>query len=108
MFIFVGTEIVPETGFSVTQGEPVSYHSSAQGIREFCGQCGTALTYRNEGYADQRFQADSLVAITMVSLDDKEAFTPSELFHDDELPTWLTAENLCPGALRHHPADPSW
>lgn len=29
-------------------GEPVTYHSSEHGRREFCGACGTGLFYRNE------------------------------------------------------------
>ncbi|MBT6205489.1 MAG: GFA family protein [Alphaproteobacteria bacterium] len=93
---------VRESGFEITAGKPVAYGSSPDVIREFCGHCGTALTYRNHGYPDDRFR-EALVAVTSVSLDNIEAFPPTELFHDNELPDWLPAEQLCPGAKRHHP-----
>jgi len=94
---------VPERGFEVTQGAMTRYESSANVWREFCPTCGTAISYRNGGYPDDRFEADDLVAVTSSSLDDIEAFPPNELFHDDELPDWLPADQLCPGAKRHHP-----
>lgn len=92
---------VREADFAIVHGTPVSYESSPEVVREFCGRCGTALTYRNGGYPDDRFQTDALVAVTSSSLDDIEAYPPNEVFHDDELPTWLAVDNLCPGAKRH-------
>ncbi len=94
---------VAEADFALLAGSPVDYESSPGVLRTFCGRCGTALTYRNGGYPDDRFQRDALVAVASATLDDIEAFPPDELFHDNELPSWLPAERLCPGATRHHP-----
>ncbi len=93
---------LPETGFRFIRGNPTTYESSPDVIREFCGRCGTAVTYRNAGYPDGRFQSDDLIAITSSSLDDIEAFPPREVFHGDELPSWIDPEKLCPGARHHH------
>jgi hypothetical protein len=93
---------VPETGYTITKGEPVTFQSSDTVIRQFCGRCGTALNYRNTDYPDNRFQADALVAVASATLDDIEAFPPNEVFHGDELPSWIKPEDLCPGAKHHH------
>lgn len=93
---------VEEAGFEIVAESPVAYESSPGVTRSFCGRCGTALTYRNPGYPDDRFQTASLVAIASITLDDPEAFPPTEVFHGDELPSWLSPHRLCPGGRHHH------
>ncbi len=97
---------VEESGFTITAGTPVTYESSPSVARTFCGRCGTALTYTNPTYPDDRFQRSSLIAVASITLDDPEAFPPTEVFHGDELPSWLSPHNLSPGGRHHHTGEP--
>jgi hypothetical protein len=56
------------TDFSYTRGVPNIYHSSPQGLREFCGGCGTQLVFRRP--------SATTIDVTMASLDDTAAITP--------------------------------
>lgn len=42
----VGWALFPEDKVIIS-GEPVSYRSSENAVRQFCGTCGTGLFYRN-------------------------------------------------------------
>ncbi len=53
------------------EGEPVRFASSPRVIRTFCGRCGTSLTFTDEKRAAE-------IDITTGSLDDPEAFPPTE------------------------------
>jgi hypothetical protein len=54
--------------FEVTKGE-ITEHQSSPGIwRGFCGKCGSALSFRGEGWND--------IAVTIASLDDPNSITP--------------------------------
>ncbi len=67
----------PKT-FSVTDGKIKEYESSPGIWRGFCGNCGSPLTFRGEGWND--------VAITIASLDDPNAITPeSNVFLSERL-----------------------
>lgn len=59
---------VPAAGFAFTAGVPAGYASSTGVIRTHCATCGTSLTYRRDGGA---------VDVTLASLDDPEALTPT-------------------------------
>lgn len=82
---------VPADAFAVTRGHPKQYVSSGNVLRQFCGRCGTQLTYA-------RTDEPEGIDITTVSLDKPDAFPPghhSWLSHDlkwlkfgDELPTY--------------------
>ncbi len=56
------------SGFEFTRGEPKRYASSETAERQFCGNCGTPLTFRQHG-------EDSL-DVTLSTLDDPEAVRP--------------------------------
>src|SRR5215204_1232687 len=60
----------PSRDFSLVSGEPTRYRSSVDVSRTFCGQCGTTLTYRNDGNPDSVF-------VTAGSLDDPDEFPPT-------------------------------
>jgi hypothetical protein len=63
--------------FELLEGTPVVYHSSPGVTRQFCGRCGTALTYANSG--------DS-IDITTASLDEPDAFPPTaDVWLEDKL-----------------------
>ena len=68
--------------FAYLQGKPVSYESSPGALRDFCGGCGTSLTYRGARWPDE-------VHILVATLDRPEAVTPTrEAFAEERLP-WL-------------------
>lgn len=69
--------VAPEA-FAFPQGRPKRYASSAKVERQFCGACGTQLTYR-------RTDDDSYIDVTTASLDKPNAFPPTHhswLSHD--------------------------
>jgi hypothetical protein len=82
---------VPIASFAWLQGTPVEYRSSVPVRRQFCGACGTQLTYEHEDSPDE-------IDITTCSLSDPDAFPPTHhswLSHDlrwvkfgDGLPTY--------------------
>lgn len=53
------------------RGEPASFRSSENVTRQFCGRCGTQLTYRNDANPDA-------IDITTASLDRPDAFPPTK------------------------------
>jgi hypothetical protein len=61
---------VPRADFVWTRGQPGTFHSSAAVARDFCGECGTPLTYR-------RVAVDR-ISVTVGSLDQPYDF-PSEV-----------------------------
>lgn len=62
------TDVPQQDDFKLTKGRPQAYHSTPQGVRQFCGQCGTQLT----------FQALSrpVLHVTLASLDTADALQP--------------------------------
>jgi hypothetical protein len=77
--------------FEITKGKPKTYASSDNVLRQFCGRCGTQITYARRDEAD-------FIDVTTASLDDPNAFPPTHhswLKHDlewikfgDGLPTF--------------------
>jgi hypothetical protein len=66
---------VERAQFEIFLGSPRSFQSSPGVLRQFCGSCGTALTYENT-------KNPRTIDITTLSLDDPNRFPP-----DDEV--WL-------------------
>jgi len=56
--------------FELSRGKPLEFRSSPQVTRSFCGDCGTPLTYRNDGHGDE-------IDVMTCSLDDPAVFPPS-------------------------------
>jgi hypothetical protein len=56
--------------FEITEGTPVVFHSSPGVVRQFCGRCGSALTYETA-----RFPIS--IDVTTVTLDEPETFPPT-------------------------------
>lgn len=74
--------------FEILAGKPVAFHSSPRVVRQFCGACGSALTYEN---------ADSPVSIdvTTGTLDEPEEFPPAaEIWLENRLHWQPTDPNL--------------
>jgi len=87
---------VESRAFEITKGAPKQYTSSDDVLRQFCGRCGTQLTYA-------RTDDDSWIDVTTASLDDPNAFSPTHhswLKHDldwikfgDGLKTYAKSRN---------------
>ena len=66
--------------FEYTAEKPVRYASSPDVLREFCGRCGTPLTYRSRKRPEE-------VDIGLATLDTAGAFAPVDhLWMEDALP----------------------
>lgn len=69
---------VESGAFEITKGKAKQYASSKNVQRQFCGRCGTQLTYARTDEPDS-------IDITTASLDDPNAFPPTHhswLKHD--------------------------
>lgn len=68
--------------FAFSKGSPRAYRSSDHAVREFCGDCGTQLTFLDE-------RLPELVDVTVASLDRPERTQPTfEIWTDSRQP-WL-------------------
>lgn len=60
----------PSAAFRLLRGTPTGFSSSPAVLREFCGRCGTTLSYR---HAEDPASLD----VSTCSLDQPEAFPPT-------------------------------
>jgi hypothetical protein len=78
-----------EAELSVTQGETKSFNSSGTSFRDFCGDCGTGLFYRNEAFLP------GVVDIQSATLDDPAALPAGAHIQVAERIDWMeTAHDL--------------
>ena len=80
--------------FEILSGKPAAFRSSPGVKRQFCGQCGSPLTYENA-------QSPGSIDITTASLDDPNGFPPSvEVWLEDKISWQPTDPNLrqCQGS----------
>lgn len=74
--------------FDILAGKPVSFHSSPGVVRQFCGVCGSALTYENAG-------SPGTIDVTTGTLDEPDEFPPTaEVWLEDRLHWQPTDQNL--------------
>lgn len=85
----VGWFTVPRAAYRVVAGTPVSYRSSAEAVRTFCGACGTPLTF-----ASTRFPEE--IDVTTCSLDDPEQAPPRDHTRTADKLTWVTLADGLP------------
>lgn len=71
-------------------GHPVSYHSSKNAIREFCGACGTGLFYRNATLLP------GIIDIQSGTLDNLTAYAPTEHIMTKDKLSWIDQFNELP------------
>ena len=79
---FVTWFSVPRAQFRYVRGRPSIFHSSAQGSRSFCPQCGTQLTFESAAFAEE-------IDVTTCSLDDPNALPPKDHTRTSSKLAWL-------------------
>ncbi|MGI8839313.1 MAG: GFA family protein [Caulobacteraceae bacterium] len=80
---------VQRANFRYTAGAPTSFASTPKAMREFCGVCGTQLTFVHEDYGDR-------IDITTASLDDPHAAPPVEHIWTRSRLDWMTRLDALP------------
>jgi len=74
--------------FEIVAGRPAAFDSSPGVRRQFCGACGSALTYEST-------KSPVIVDVTTATLDDPAAFPPTaEIWLEDRLCWQPTDRNL--------------
>jgi hypothetical protein len=81
---------VKRARFEILSGSPSAFRSSPDVLRQFCGTCGTALTYENT-------KNPTTIDITTSSLDDPNQFPPTEEVWLEHKLSWQSTDT----ALRH-------
>ena len=79
--------------FNFTHGQPVSYASSKNVVRTFCGRCGTALTYR-------RLDLPNSVDVTLGSMDEPERLSPEDHTWTESRISWARLSDDLPAYPR--------
>jgi hypothetical protein len=75
-------------------GEPVTFASSENGRRQFCGTCGTGLFYTNAQ------MLPGIVDIQSATLDDAEAMPPGAHIQVADRLSWMTTVRDLPAFER--------
>lgn len=81
-------EVHPDR-FAYTRGAPGSYESRPLVTREFCGRCGTQLTYRHAEETDT-------LDVTACSLDAPDGLVPEDHIWCDRMLPWIKPEDGLP------------
>lgn len=85
---FVSWATFTAEGFAFTQGEPVRYRSSDIATRQFCGHCGTQLTFQFDA-------SPQSIDVTLASLDQPGAVVPADhIWTRRQLPWIQLADGL--------------
>lgn len=89
----------PAAAVTVTKGTPKSYESSAEGRRQFCGDCGTGLFFTNATVLP------GLIDVQSSTLDDPEALAPQIQVQAAERLGWMSDAHNLP-AFERYPSAP--
>lgn len=74
--------------FAYTKGRPKIYRSSSYGQREFCGQCGSQIAFRD-------IERPRTIEINIGTLDCPESFKPQHhIWCDSSIPWFEINDNL--------------
>lgn len=79
----------PRAALRITSGAPREYASSPEVVRTFCKTCGTPLTYTHERRPDE-------VDVTTCSLDQPEAYAPTQHVWASHRLAWLSSVEELP------------
>lgn len=72
--------------FHILHGEPRKFHSSARGMRGFCGRCGTHLTFQ--------FTDGNEIDVSAGSLDQPEQVPPTDNTRTSSRLAWIVPDGL--------------
>ncbi|WP_151633511.1 GFA family protein [Noviherbaspirillum aerium] len=75
--------------FRLVSGTPVRFRSTAFGTRSFCPDCGTQLTFENDGTPDE-------IDVTMSSLDEPDRLSPKDHTYVRSKLQWLRFADQLP------------
>ncbi len=85
----VAWAMFPRDNVSVSKGTPATHQSSKTTKRSFCAECGTSL------FCEATYIAD-YIDITIATLDDPNAFPPSEHIWTSHAAAWSAEANTLP------------
>jgi hypothetical protein len=80
---------VPASSFRFVIGNPHQYKSSAKGVRKFCGDCGTQLTF-------QSHESSTEIDVTTCSLDDPDIASPKSHIYTSSKLGWVALMDKLP------------
>jgi hypothetical protein len=93
---FVTWFSVPRPQFRFVLGAPARFRSTRKGMRSFCADCGTQLTFEHEEFADE-------IDITTCSLDYTNALPPEDHTRTSSKLSWIV---LADGLPEHEEGRP--
>jgi hypothetical protein len=93
----VGWTMYPAAAVTVTKGSPKVYHSSKDGRRHFCGDCGTGLFYVNE------VVLPGIIDIQSATYDNPEAVPACVHIQVAERIPWMEHAHTLPAFERYPP-----
>ena len=85
----------PENSLTILQGTPKIYHSSENGRRHFCADCGTGLFYYNSS------MLPGIVDIQTTTLDDPNSIAPQLHVQTAEKLEWMKGISELPEFERY-------
>lgn len=86
---FVTWAVFNIADFSITSGTPNEHPSRKNAIRQFCGACGTQLTFFDKERPDS-------IDVTVCSLDDVESIEPDDNVWSKRKVSWLRLNDGLP------------
>ena len=95
----VGWTMYPDAAVKVTKGSPRTYHSSLHGRRQFCGDCGTGLFYRNAK------MLPGLIDVQSATYDTPDAVPAQAHIQVADRITWMRNAHELPEFDRYPPQD---
>ncbi|MBM3597934.1 MAG: GFA family protein [Alphaproteobacteria bacterium] len=95
----VGWTMFPEGKVKLTKGTPKIYHSSADGRRHFCADCGTGLFYTNAK------MLPGIMDVQSATLDDPDAIPPKVHIQIAERIGWMARVHELPAFDRYPPRE---
>jgi GNAT superfamily N-acetyltransferase len=95
---FVTWATFPAAAFAFTAGAPAEIRATPRAVRQLCGACGTALTFRETARPRS-------LDVTVGSMDDPDAIVPAAHIWTSSRLAWLRLADDLPGYGGEDPAE---